>query len=420
MLIFGLRVAARISADNVTGGRERLAPMAGKSTSQETTSGNERFRRTGKLTIFIVFVFACVLPLPLIAQPAPDIAGNWQGTVDAGRGFQVILQISQTNPSQPGKNAWQGVFFTMGPDGTRETDLDSFTLEGMTLRFAIHSGGSFQGKLGAGGKSIVGTLQEGTASYAVTLARATADTEWVVPKPTDHMPPDAKPEFEVATVKPTDPGKTRRGFESEGRKIFCENETVDDMISFAYGGIHKRQILDGPPWLATDKFDVEGMPDLVGEPDLKQMQSMYRSLLASRFNLVLHHESREIPVYSLQIAKSGAKLARSLGDPKGLPDSTFTEWNSQAITFRGTNASMLDLTWALDFVLDRPVVDQSALGGKFDFSLRWAPDTARPEDPNTPPPLFTAIQEQLGLRLEATKAQADVLVVDHVDRPSPN
>lgn len=398
-------------------GRERLAGMAGKGKFHEFKSGRGRLRHAGRFTVFTVFAGA--LSSPVIAQPAPDITGNWQGTVEAGRGFQVILQMSQADHGQAGRSGWQGVFYTMGPGGTRESDLNSLTLEGTMLRFAIPPEGSFEGRISANSKSLAGTLKYGGASYALTLARATADTAWPVPQPTDHMPPDAKPEFEVATIKPTDPDKSRRGFESEGRRIFCENETVDDMISFAYG-VHKRQIVEGPPWLSTDKFDVDGMPDLVGEPNLKQMQAMYRSLLASRFNLALHHETREIAVYGLHRAKSGAKLAKSLGDPKGLPDTTFTEWNSQAITFRGTNISMLDLTWNLNFVLDRPVVDQSGLSGRFDFTLRWAPDTARPDDPNALPPLFTAMQEQLGLKLDATKAPADVLVIDQVSKPSPN
>ncbi len=376
-------------------------------------------RGTGKIAILTAIIFWSLMSGSLHAQSRPDLTGNWQGAVEAGRGFRVILQISRADQSQAGKSAWQGVFYTMGPDGARERDVNSLTLEGTTFRFGIPPDGSFEGKLSADGKSIAGTLKYGGAAYAVSLQRATADTAWEVPKPTDRMPADAAPEFEVATIKPTDPNWGSRGFHSDGRRIFCDNETVDDMISFAYG-VHTRQIVEGPSWIGSDKYDVDGVPDLVGEPNLKQMQNMYRALLTSRFNLAFHHETRELPAYVIRLGKGEPKLAKSLGDPKGLPDTTFTEWNSEAITFRGTNAGMSDIAWNLGYVLGKPVVDQSGLSGRFDFTLRWAPDTARPDNPNAPPNIFTAIQEQLGLKLDATKAPVDVLVIDHVDRPSAN
>ena len=373
---------------------------------------------SSKITLHM-FILLGLLCAPLIAQSAPDITGNWQGTVEAGRGFRIVLKVSQADHGQTMKSAWQGAFYAMGPDGTRESDVSSMTLEGTTLRLTIPPDGSFEGKLSNDGKSIVGTLKYDKAPYALTLVRATADTAWAVPKPTDYMPPDAKPEFDVATVKPADPNSSRRGFMSDGHRIFCENETVDDIVSFAYG-VHARQIVEGPGWLSADKFDVDGVPDLVGVPNLKQMEAMYRDLLASRFNLTLHHETREIAVYGLQVGKGGPKLAKSLGDPNGLPDQTFAQWNSQLIDLRETNATLAEFAQNMGIVLDKPMVDQTGLTGRFDFTLRWTPDTARADEPNAEPGLFTAIQEQLGLKLEATKAPVDVLVIDHVDKPSGN
>jgi uncharacterized protein (TIGR03435 family) len=376
-------------------------------------------RRTGIISIFAAFLLLNLLCGSLTGQPAADIIGNWQGTIEAGRGFRIILQISQADRGQSGKGEWQGVLYTMGPGGTRESDVPSLTLDKAELRFAIPPDGSFEGKPNPDGKSIAGTLKYGGGSYAISLARATPDTAWAVPSATDHMPADATPEFEVATIKPSSPDWQSTGFKNEGRRIWCDNETVEDIMAFAYG-IHKKQIAGGPPWLGEEHFIVDGVPDLVGEPNLKQMQAMYRTLLTSRFNLAFHHETREIPAYVVRPEKDKPKIARSLGDPKGLPDTTFTEWNSQAITLRGTNVTMADFFWALGYVLEKPVVDQSGLSGRFDFTLRWAPDTARPDDPNAPPNIFTAMAEQLGLKLDATRAPADVLVVDHVDRPSPN
>jgi len=393
--------------------------MAGKGKVEKASAAAFRLSRFATIAIFVALCLGPLCCRPVVAQSAPDLNGNWQGTVEAGRGFQVILQISQSDKSQAGKGAWQGIFYSMGVGGTRESDVSAITLEGATLRFTIPPDGSFAGKLGGDGKSMGGTLKYGGASYALTLTRATSGTAWAIPKPTDHMPPDATPEFEVATIKPSPSEWNNSGFKIDGRRIWAENETLNDIIAFAYG-IHKKQIVDGPSWLGEVRFTVDGVADVVGEPNYRQMQGMYRALLASRFNLAFHHETRELSTYAIRLGKGDPKLAKSLGDPAQLPDTTFTEWNSQAITLKATNVTMSDVIWVMGMVLDRPLADQTALSGRFDFTLRWAPDTARPEDPNTPPNIFTAMQEQLGLKLEATKAPVDVLVIDHVDRPSPN
>jgi len=372
-----------------------------------------------KIAIFTVIAFWAAFSVSFSAQTAPDLTGNWQGTVDAGRGFRIILQIAQADQSQAGKGAWQGVFYTMGVGGARKSYVSSLTLEGVTLRFTIPPDGSFDGKLGADGKSMAGTLKYGGTSYALSLVRATSDTAWAIPRPTDHMPPEATPEFEVATIKPTDPNWRNSGFHSNGRRISCDNETIEDIIKFAYN-VHARQIVEGPGWLRTDKYDIDGVPDLLGRPNLKQMQAMYRGVLSSRLNLTLHHEIREISVYSLRVGKSGSRFAKSLGDPNGSPDQTFTRWTSQLIELKETNATLAEFSQNMGMVLDRPTVDQTGLSGRFDFTLRWTPEGAQGDDPNAPPDLFKAIQEQLGLKLEATKAPVDVLVIDHIDRPSPN
>jgi uncharacterized protein (TIGR03435 family) len=120
------------------------------------------------------------------------------------------------------------------------------------------------------------------------------------------------------------------------------------------------------------------------------------------------------------VVKSGAKLGRSLGDPNGMPDQSFTRWTSQIIELKETNATLAEFALNMGTVLDRPMVDQTGLSGRFDFVLRWTPDNAQATDPNAPPGLFTAIQEQIGLKLDATNAPADVLVIDRIAHPSPN
>jgi uncharacterized protein (TIGR03435 family) len=234
-------------------------------------------------------------------------------------------------------------------------------------------------------------------------------------QPPKMMAADAHPEFEVATIKPTDPKVGGGGFHIVGRHVLMKNETVDNLIALAYG-VQVKQVVGGPEWFGTEHYDIDGVPNVEGQPDLKQIQGMYQRLLAERFKLVFHRDMRELSVYELVVSKAGPKLAKSKGDPNGMPEQ---RGGAHAMTF--ANTSMADLALMLEFMMDRPVLDKTGLAGRFDFVLSWTPlDAAESTDPNAPPGMFTAVQEQLGLKLEAVKAPAEVLVVDAVERPTGN
>ena len=126
-----------------------------------------------------------------------------------------------------------------------------------------------------------------------------------------------------------------------------------------------------------------------------------------------------MPVFALALAKDGPKMTPSKGDPNGLPDNEGMGGNGRQIR-KFTNVSMSDLALMLQPHVDRPVVDQTALKGRYDFKLQWTVDEAQTTDADAPPGLFTAIQEQIGLKLEPVKAPVDVLVIDQVEKPSPN
>jgi len=237
--------------------------------------------------------------------------------------------------------------------------------------------------------------------------------------PIHAMAADADPEFEVATIKPSQPNDPTDGFHTRGRHIFIENQTVNKLVAFAYG-LHEKQIAGGPEWLATDRFDIDGVPDIEGTPSLKQQQGMVKRLLAERFMMAFHREKKELSVYAITVGKSGPKLTKSADDLIGLP-SQDAEQHGTELAMKFKNMSMTDFGFCMQFFLDRPIVDQTGLAGKYDFSLKWSFDeTEASSNPNAAPGLFTAIQEQDGLKLDAVKAQADVIVVDHVERPSAN
>jgi uncharacterized protein (TIGR03435 family) len=356
-----------------------------------------------------------------VAQGPQDIGGTWQGTIQAGGTARVVLKISKGG----GAGGWNGELYNI--DSGNASVVPSIALQGADVRFAIASiEASYAGKLGEDGTSMAGTWTQGSGSYPLNLARVTGDAAWAIPDPDKPMAPDADPAYEVVTIKPSDPNDGGRGFQTRGRHIRAANETVDDMISFAWG-IHVKQIVGGQPWMNTDHYFVDGVPDTPGEPNLTQFRSMIKKVLADRFGLKVHNEQRELSVYALTVAKGGPKLTKSLGNPNGPPNDNF----STSAYMKETNTTMGEFAKAMQYVLDRPVHDQTGLDGRWDFMLKWTPDESQftalgykipapTENPNAPPGLFAAIQEQIGLKLEAVKAQADVLVVDAVARPSEN
>jgi uncharacterized protein (TIGR03435 family) len=355
---------------------------------------------------------------------ANDIAGTWQGTLQAGRDLRTVLKITKT------EGVYKAVLYSIdqGPGGMPSS---AATFQAPSLKFSILAiDGSYEGKLSADGSSISGTWTQGGHALPLNLKRATPQTAWVIPEPPPRLPPmaaDANPAFEVATIKPSKPDVPGKGFRVNGRHFSTMNTSLSDLITFSYG-LHPRQIAGAPAWLESDKYDIEAQPDGEGAPNDKQWKTMLQKLVADRFKLTFHHDQKELSVYALVVGKNGPKLTKSEGDPNGLPGLFF----SGPGRLSSRNASMGDFASLMQgAVLDRPVVDQTELKGRFDFPLNWTPDetqfagfgmkTPPPADPaNAPPGLFTAIQEQLGLKLEATKASVDVLVIDHVEKPSEN
>jgi uncharacterized protein (TIGR03435 family) len=233
------------------------------------------------------------------------------------------------------------------------------------------------------------------------------------------MSKDADPNWEVATVRRSDPDGKEDAFVVVGRHVKIENRPLENLLLIGYG-VQKSQIVGAPEWVKTEHFDVDGVTDVDGQPNVLQIQSLMRKLLAERFGLKLHHEQRVMPVYALTLAKGAVKMAASKGDPSGLPDETVYE-NGGERTLQMTNVTLKDLALMMKVFLDRPVVDQTGLQGRYDFQLEYTFDELRATpDANAAPSVFTAVQEQLGLKLEPTRLAADVVVIDKVERPGAN
>ena len=372
-------------------------------------------------------IAACLIVLVAMGTQglfAQDATGTWQGSIQPGPTIRLVIKISSGEGGR-----LNGVLYSIdqGPQPIATTVL----LQGDAVKLTMPGiGGGYDGRLSADGKTISGTFTQGGRGLPLNLVRTTPETAWAIPQPpasTAPMAANANPAFEVATIKPSDPNRPGKLFTVRGRQVLTVNTTVSDMLAVAYG-IHPRQIVGGPDWLATQKYDVTGEPDTPGQPSTAQLRVMLQKLLGDRFKLSFHRDTKELPVYALVVGPKGPLLTRSAGDPNGLPGLLFQGLG----VLPARNATMGDFAGVMQTaVLDRPVVDKTGLSGRYDFTLKWTPDETQfasmgvrvpppTDDPNAPPGLFTAIQEQLGLKFDSTKAPVDVLVIDRVERPSEN
>jgi uncharacterized protein (TIGR03435 family) len=227
------------------------------------------------------------------------------------------------------------------------------------------------------------------------------------------------PVFEVASVKPGNPNNPRVSyFVDPGGRFIAINITLKTLIGFAHH-VGPNRMAGGPGWLDSAKFDIEARPGAafarIPEPaGSEQIPLMLQSLLADRFKLALHRETREEQVYTLALAKSGVKLRESTDAEAEDPHRGIMPAPSGV---RGMAAPIGVLAGLLSGQLGRPVIDKTGLTGKYDFELKWTPDNAPAPDG---PSLFTAVQEQLGMRLESVKSPVEVVVIDHVEKPDAN
>jgi uncharacterized protein (TIGR03435 family) len=373
---------------------------------------------------FLLWIIAFAA-LPGSALLAQNVVGTWQGALQLPGQLRTVFKISTTDA-----DTLKAVLYSIDQGG-QPMPANTVTRNGSSIKISIVGiGGTFEGKLSADGNSIAGTWSQGGAPLALNLKRVTPETAWTIPeppRPPKPMAADADPSFDVATIKPSKPGTPGRLFRIQPGHFSTINTTLSSLIGFCYG-VHPRQIVGAPAWVDTEKYNLDGKPDGEGQPSLDQWKKMVQKLLADRFQLSFHDDKKELPVFALVVAKSGPKLTKSEADANGVPSLLFRGLGMLPVR----NATMADFAGVMQSaVLDRPVVDRTGLTGRYDFVLTWTPDETQfaalggappaPIDkPDAPPDLFTAIQQQAGLKFESTKASVDVMVIDKVERPSEN
>jgi uncharacterized protein (TIGR03435 family) len=236
----------------------------------------------------------------------------------------------------------------------------------------------------------------------------------IAPRPVAAQPePRATPlHFDVASIKPNQTGsESRRATTAPGGIFTATNVSLKLLISRAYG-VPEAQIEGGAGWIDTEKYDVTAKADTPLEMTREEARPCLQALLAERFHLAVHRQTKQGSVYSLVVARNGAKLRPHEG-PGGSGIAASSDAGKVAIT--GKNTTMARLAEYLSGQAGRPVLDHTGLKGTYDFVVEWAA-----ADDSSGPSVFTALQEQLGLRVEAAKGPIDTIVVDHAERPSAN
>jgi uncharacterized protein (TIGR03435 family) len=256
----------------------------------------------------------------------------------------------------------------------------------------------------------------------------------------------------VASIKPNHSADLNRRIMFMPGRLNCEGITAKFLISMAYG-VKEFQVTGGPGWIDSDRYDIDAKEeDSEAEAARKlppdkangRNELMIQALLADRFHLKVSHETKELPVYAIVVAKNGPKLHEAKpGDtypngikgPDGVAHGGMMRMGAGQLT--GQGLQMGALATMLSQQLGRTVLDQTGLKGQYDISLQWTPEAGEglmfggpgggppPGDNPTPleatdPSIFTALQEQLGLKLDSTKGPVEIIVIDHVEQPSEN
>ena len=371
-----------------------------------------------------LFLLVAALPSALLAQA---LEGTWQGTLippNVNDGIRLAFRIDKNG------NTYQGTFYNLA--NGRQLNLGAITLQGNAVKIAIPGNGmNYEGKIEADGNSITGILNQGANPLPLPLKRATVETAWELPPPPTApkpLPEGTKAEFEVATIKPAgvSPGL---GLNVTATELRARSISLAGLITFTFE-LHLTQVSGLPGWAETEGYEITAKLPQGGDASDVQIRTMLKNLMQSRFGLSFHTEKRELSVYTISIGKNG---------PAGIKMVKNTT-NGQRVGAQGlgrtvfSGINMADFAGQLQLrVLDRPVIDRTGLTDRYDFTLNWRPDefqfprataaqraAAAAAGADALPDLYTAVQEQLGLKLDATKAPVDVLVIDKVSKPSEN
>jgi bla regulator protein blaR1 len=267
------------------------------------------------------------------------------------------------------------------------------------------------------------TEKFGIAKLPILSVAAIVVTAWFLCPTVQAQISTAPPaRFDVASIKPAAPGSPGGGayLLLPGGSFVGKNLPVRRLVMEAYG-VASFQISGGPGWIDSERYDIEAKTEGLAKAD--QLKLLVQALLADRFKLEVHRETKDLPIYALIVGKKGAKIQLSA-------ESNPSKQGFVSRSRIAGNFSMADFAKILGPLLSRSVIDSTGLKGTYALNLQWTPITGQeppvpgveagaPADPNEPA-IFTAIQEQLGLQLKSQKGPVDIIIIERVERPSEN
>jgi uncharacterized protein (TIGR03435 family) len=225
-------------------------------------------------------------------------------------------------------------------------------------------------------------------------------------------------EFEVASIRPAKQDGNR-DVDTYGSRFEAHNLTLKRLVGMAWD-VDDSQVVGGPNWIDSESYDIKAaIPAGYAPPARDQFLRMLQNLLAERFRLAVHRELRQTSGYALIVTRSGSKMI------SGKPNGQDGDFHSTSSHLKAANVTMEAFARRLSRNRDigRTVVDKTGLTGRFDFDLDWAPAQLTPaqsDPPDDRPGIFTALQEQLGLKLQSEKVSIQAVVVDRAEKPSEN
>lgn len=362
------------------------------------------------------FILATTAPLH-----AQSIAGTWQGTLSipnaqgasVNRNPRIVFTIEE---SAEGSLKGGLTFIDFGSS----MPLTSVTISSPDVAFAQSDASvMFRGKLSADGQSIAGTWTQGPRSLPLTLQLAGADTVWK--REGSTIPPmaaDADPSYDVATIKPATADEQHPIFNLRSHNFTATGTSAKELIKTAWN-IRGRQVIGGPPWLDDKKFDIVAEPDTPGLPSEQQSRVMVHKLLTERFHLVAHSLQQPYPVLALTLDPTGPPPTPS--DPKFRDLNMFGQRDGDDIVLHITGATISQM---LGFIMNtfqaRQLVDETGLTGTYNITLRIE---GLGQGPVSDEDFGTALVQaaaHAGFKFVSKKEPLTVVVIDHIDPPTPN
>ena len=364
---------------------------------------------------------AAALFLTAACLQAQSIAGSWQGRLELPNSDnpRIVFTVEKN-----ADGSFHGSMMLIDTGGSMALTSVTFTAPDVTITQSA-AGVTYHGKLSADGQSITGSGTFGNQPFPLTLQLATEDTLWKPPNA--GLPPmaaDADPAFEVATIRPNEQQAEHNVvFNLTARPFTARSVSAKELIKIAYD-LRGRQVLGGPSWFEDIKYDLTGQPDTPGRPSQEQGRIMIRKLLAERFHLVYHTEMQPYSVMALTLDPKGPRPTPS--DPNhNLQGNVIghQEGGDTVFQFSGTTIPQF-LGFVMNTFQDKQLVDETGLTGAYDITLRLpsstfnSPSDRGPNDERGSALIIAA--QHAGFKFVSKKEPLPVVIVDHIDPPTPN